>query len=290
MKAENSFTTRFLKIARFIGIGLGVGIGSFIFLFPQLFSCATVRFSDFTAVSDKLYISPTIKSYHLKRIQRMILRSEKRVGAFYSGKISQPVIIVCSNPEEYRKYCSSSEGAGCSLGTPWGSSYIVLNAQEMNVDVASHEMSHIELLSRLGWWKTTTQIPQWFNEGLALMLDKRFVSNPDPAGRYLDYMDEWLIYTGGGQEILELEHITSVKDFFSGSEQQVMLSYMTSGLEVSYWFLQTGEHGVLRLIEKMKDGEDFQDAYRHTETDKQHISIMPGVPVNPLRRTLPDQK
>ncbi len=261
-----------------------MGLGSFIFLFPQLYNCTTIRFSDFTPVTEKLFISPTFKTNHQKVLQRIIKRAERRVELFYSGKISQPTIIVCTDPSEYRRYCNSTEGAGCSLGTPWGSTYIVLNVQDLNVDVVSHEMSHIELFTRLGWWQTTTQIPQWFNEGLALMLDKRFVTNTDALGRYLDYMDEWLIYTGGGQQILELEAITSVKDFFGGSEKQVMLGYMTSGLEVSYWLLNSREKGVDRLIQEMKNGKKFKEAYQQAGKTGGLNSRLSDIPPNPLRR------
>ncbi len=102
-----------------------------------------------------------------------------RIDSFWLGKQAKPKLIICGTPQEYQKYCQSTEGAGCSLGTPWGQSYVILNAQGLNVDVISHEMSHVELLDRLGWWKTTMDIPQWFNEGTALMLDRRFVNNPD---------------------------------------------------------------------------------------------------------------
>jgi hypothetical protein len=271
-----------IKRAKLLLIGLPVFISSLIFLYPQLFYCEMIRVSDFVQMENRIFVSPDIRSSQLKKIKKVISASEMRVDSFYSGKISSPIIIICSSAQEYRKYCSSTEGAGCSLGTPWGSSFIVLNTEGINVDVISHEMSHIELLNRLGWWKTTTQVPQWFNEGVALMLDKRFVSNEDPIGRYLQYMDEWLYYTRGGQEILELEQIVSAKGFFNGNQHYVMLAYMTSGMEISYWLSQTKGTGVQNLIRFMKQGSSFSDSYLKAEAVKKSKHL-PKLPVNPLR-------
>lgn len=223
-------------------------------------------------MESRVFVSPDIGSLQLKNIRKIISASEMRVDSFYSGKKSRPVIIVCSNAQEYEKYCSSTEGAGCSLGTPWGSTFVVLNAEGVNVDVISHEMSHIELLERLGWWKIITQVPQWFNEGVALMLDKRFVNNPDVIGRYLDYSDEWLYYTRGGQEILELEHLGSVREFFNGNQQYVMLAYMTSGLEVSYWLMDDKNNVMQKFTGYLNEGFSFNEAYRKSGQHPKHVA------------------
>jgi hypothetical protein len=288
LKTSNFLTKYLIPGGKYIIVGLVVVLSSLAFLYPQIFNCEMVRFSDLRSLEQNIYGSPSMPSSQVKQVLKYINQSETRVDSFYLGKLSEPVIIVCSNPEEYVKYCRSTEGAGCSLGTPWGSTFIILNVQEINVDVVSHEMSHTELLTRLGWWKTTMQVPQWFNEGLALMLDKRFVNNQHPIGRYMEYMDEWLYYTRGGQEILELEDIVSVKDFFRGNQQYVMLAYMTSGLEVSFWLHNTGPNGVGRFIANMQQGQNFESAYRNAEQQNREKSKQSRLPLNPLRRPLPN--
>jgi hypothetical protein len=283
LKTNNSTQPFYIKLGKLLVLGFFVLAGSLFFLFPQIFYCELIRLSDFRS-SDKgqIYFSPDIKPVYYKRLKSIIDRSEARVDSFYNGKKSKPTIIVCSNPQQYQKYCSSTEGAGCSLGTPWGQSYIILNAQGMNVDVISHEMSHTELLARLGWWTTATEVPQWFNEGVALMLDRRFVNNPDMTGRYFEYMDEWLYYTGGGQEVIELRDIESIKGFFNASQKKVMLAYMSAGLEVSYWLILSENQGLQRLISEMKNGKSFEEAYRKAE-EKQRAAMFKKLPTNPLR-------
>jgi len=263
-------------------IGLSGLLASFIFLYPQLFFCEVIAFSGFNSRNDEVYYSPDIPARHLPKLEKIIAHSQMRVDSFYNGRLARPKIIVCSNPQQYQRYCSSTEGAGCSLGTPWGQTFVILNVQGANVDVIAHEMSHTELLARLGWWKVTNEIPQWFNEGLALMLDRRFVNQPDPARRYLDYMEEWLYYTGGGQTVLELADITSMKGFYNGSQQHVMLAYMSSGVEVSYWLTLAGKNGLSSFFTNIENGRTFENAMAQAEQARLK-KYYKRLPRNPLR-------
>ncbi|MCF0043039.1 hypothetical protein [Dyadobacter fanqingshengii] len=282
MKTGQSSQHRYIRLGKLLITGLAVITASLFFLYPQIFYCELIRFSGFRSEKGQIYFSPEIKPVRYKKLKSIIGRSEARVDSFFAGKKSKPVIIVCSNPQQYQKYCSSTEGAGCSLGTPWGNSFVILNTQGMNVDVISHEMSHTELLERLGWWTIATEIPQWFNEGIALMLDRRFVNNPDKISRYFDYMDEWLYYTGGGQQILELRDIASIKGFFNNNQKQVMLAYMSAGLEVSYWLIISEKDGLQRLISDLERGKSFEEAYRNAE-EKRRAYWFKKLPTNPLR-------
>jgi hypothetical protein len=278
---EDRVPARAFRIVKVVVALLFMLPASLFFLYPQIFYCELIQFSGFQE-SGQVYFSPEVKPASYKKLRTIINQSGARIDSFYSGRKSSPKIIICSNPQQYAKYCSSTEGAGCSVGTPWGNSYVVLNQQGANVDVIAHEMSHIELLKRVGWWKVTSEIPQWFNEGLALMLDRRFVNNPDPAGRYLEYMDEWMYYTGGGQEILELAEIATIKDFFNGGQKHVMLAYMSSGMEVSYWLAMGGNRGVRKFVQNLNAGQSFDEAYSGSEQErlKEYYRKLPS---NPLR-------
>lgn len=283
MKPKRTASQRILKFARFLFYGLALLLVSYIFLFPQLFSCQTISLSEFHRIQDRIYVSPEVVPGQHPEIREVIGLAVMRIDSFYSGNKSKPVFIICTTSKQYQKYCSGVEGAGCSVGTPWGASYVVVNLQGINVDVISHELSHAELLARLGWMKVTFEVPQWFNEGLALMLDRRFVNNADPIGRYMDYNDEWLYYTRGGQIIQELNEIASLSDFFSGSQKDVMLAYMTSGLEISYWLACMKNDGFKKFLSLSTSGSSFDEAYM--EAEKQNLSAhAKSLPVNPLRR------
>lgn len=243
-------------------MGLVFSVSGYYIIYSHLFYCQTIAFSNFEEVNKKLYVSEGIDSLQRKNMFESIRRSRNRVTKFWGKPVGKATLILCSSPEEYQKYCHSSEGAGCSLGTPWGDSYIVLNPYGLNEDVISHEMCHDELFARLGWWKTTTQIPQWFNEGLALMLDRRFVAQTDSLQRYMSYRDEWMYLTHGAQEVLELNQLESIRGFFGGNQRHVMLAYMTAGMEVSYWLMLTGSANIRLLLDAIGKGADFTQTYK----------------------------
>ncbi len=234
---------------------------SYYFLYSHVFYCQMIAYSSFEKVNPKLYVSGGIDAGQRQRMYEAIGKARKRIVTFWGKSVGDATLILCNDPAEYQKYCHSREGAGCSLGTPWGDSYIVLNPYGLNVDVVSHEMCHDELFGRLGWWKTTTEVPQWFNEGLALMLDRRFVSDTNRMQRFLDYKDEWLYLTRGAQEVLELRNLQSMRGFFGGNQRRVMLAYMTAGMEVSYWMLLTGPKSTHTLINEVRRGSDFSSTY-----------------------------
>ena len=243
-------------------VGVVLALLGYYVIYPHIFYCQTIRFSEFNSVGDRMYVSPAISPAQASEMMEVVARAEKRVEEFLGEQPGSATLILCNDSEEYQKYCHSNEGAGCSLGTPLGDSYIILNPYGLNEDVVSHEMCHATLLTHLGWWTTTAEIPQWFNEGLALMLDHRFVAATDSIQRYVDYKEEWLYLTRGGQELLELDDIESMKGFFGGNQKRVMLAYMTSGMEVSHWLAIAGRQGIQELTKSLEQGIPFEEAYK----------------------------
>ncbi|MFN8348229.1 MAG: hypothetical protein U0X91_24720 [Spirosomataceae bacterium] len=241
---------------------------SYYVLFPHIWRCQWIAYSDFKKVTPTLYISPELSAKHLQSARRAMAEARRRIAKLWGTPAGEAIFILCEHTEEYRRYCNSGEGAGCSIGTPWGASYIILNPDGLNTDVIAHEMCHDELFTRLGWWTTTRQIPQWFNEGLALMADHRFVAASDSIQRYLDYKEECAYVSNGGQIVLSLDEISSLHGFFNGNNGHVMLAYMTSGMEVSRWLANTGTQHVPGLINRIKSGETFEKAYQSLDQKK----------------------
>ncbi len=240
-------------------------VASYFVLFPHVFRCLFIRYSDFRPAAQQLYVSPDVSPKLQVHTEDLIIKAQKRIQRFWGSRVGKPTIILCQRTNQYSQYCNSSEGAGCSIGTPWGTSYIVLNLDGLNIDVIAHEMCHDELFTRLGWWKTTRQIPQWFNEGMALMVDYRFVPETDSMQRYIDYRDEYLYLSRGGQIALNLDEIASMRGFFNGREGHVMLAYMTSGMEVARWLSLVGEKQIPYLVQQVAEGKLFEESYRQLE-------------------------
>ncbi len=95
-------------------------------------------------MGEDLYLSPAAGPDEAEYAKKIIALARARNKTLWGKLKGRPVYIWCANTEEYRRYCQSSEGVGCSLGTPFGESFIVLNPSGTNVDVVSNEHFHSE--------------------------------------------------------------------------------------------------------------------------------------------------
>ncbi|WP_266367391.1 hypothetical protein [Tellurirhabdus rosea] len=236
-------------------------------VFPHIIRCQFIGYApDFQRIAPGVYVSRDTPPRQRAFLLFEIRQAERRLASLWqSPRRGRAAVIFCQTPEQYERYCRGSEGAGCSLGTPWGDAWIVINPYGRNPDVLAHEMCHDELYQRLGWLTSQRQIPQWFNEGLALMLDHRFTTARDSLQRFRDYHDEWQYLTRGQQFVLELEEMESMRDFFGGGPQHVMLAYMTAGREVARWLSIVGRPGLQQLTDAVAAGNDFGTTYQTLE-------------------------
>ncbi|GAB3929378.1 hypothetical protein [Larkinella terrae] len=237
--------------------------------FPQIVHCQLLKYSsDFQQIAGSIWVAETTPAHQRVYLVFEINQARERLATLWqSSPKSRATVIFCQTPEQYEHYCEDGEGAGCSLGTPWGDSWVIINPYGRNPDVLAHELCHDELFTRLGWLKTQRQIPQWFNEGLALMIDQRFTSATDSLGRYDEFHDHWLEQSHGQQIVLKLDELKSMPDFFSGDENRVMLAYMTAGREVSRWLTLVGRQGLVKLVEAVQKGDDFETVYQRLENE-----------------------
>ena len=251
-----------------VGLPLAL-LGSYLFLFPQVWRCQWVQFLGFKQINTWLYTAPEISAKQQNVFLKAHQEAKKRVAQIWGNNSGhKTTTILCHSLRQYQQYCNGNEGAGCSIGTPWGESFIVLNLEGLNTDVIAHEMCHDALFSRLGWWTTKRQIPQWFNEGLALAVDYRFVSTTDSIQRYIDYQEEQFYRSHAGQIALNLDEIATTQGFFGGDESRLMLAYMTAATEVARWLSLAGRQKVPLLVEQIKNGEDFWKTYQKIEKQR----------------------
>lgn len=254
-------------------IALPIG---FLLLYPQLLRCMRVSQSaDFRPLAKvgngPVYMNRSATVQQQTQLRSHVRTARDRIRRFWGNQRGQAVLIYCPRQADYEQYCIGGEGAGCSLGTPWGASYLVLGPEGNNADVIAHELCHDELFARLGWWRVKRQIPVWFNEGLALMLDYRFSNpavweQPDPTQRSPSFReDDEDLMPFAQLPILKLSNLETTRDFFAGDYSQVMLAYQTAAGEVTRWLAVVGRAGVPALVNAVADGENFGLAYRELE-------------------------
>ena len=263
---------------------------AFLILYPQVVRCARIGQSDDfrmltgTGTGGVVYVNRSATARQQVRFRGQVLTARDRIRRFWGDRRGQAVLIYCPQQADYERYCAGGgptfgEGAGCSIGTPWGASYLILGPDGNDADVIAHELCHDEIFSRLGWWRVKQEIPQWFNEGLALMVDYRF-SSPDAweqpgdstqasASVFGDEDDDIMPFTR--RPMLKLADLETTRDFFGGDYGHVMLAYQTAADEVSRWLARADRPGVPALTDAIANGDDFGDAYRRLERAKRRV-------------------
>lgn len=254
-------------------IALPIG---FLLLFPQLIHCFRVQSSDqfrMLTGAPNVYIHQTATSQQVNQFSQQLLAARQRIQRFWGDRRGQAILIYCPYQADYEQYCAGGEGAGCSLGMPWGTSYLILGPDGNNTDVIAHELCHDELFARLGWWRVKQQIPQWFNEGLALMVDYRF-SNPSVWETPDSSSHDRSVWVETGpmhyppSPMLKLSELETTRDFFGNSATHTMLAYQTAADEVARWLSIAGHKSVPVLTNAIANGDAFDDIYRRLERTK----------------------
>jgi hypothetical protein len=248
----------------------------FLLLYPQVFWCMRVSSSaDFlllTGTKD-VYVSHTATAKQQTRLRQHTQAALDRIRRFWGDRRGRAILIYCPAQTDYEQYCAGGEGAGCSVGTPWGTSYLILGPDGNNTDVIAHELCHDELFTRVGWWRVKRQIPQWFNEGLALMVDYRFSNpaiweQPDSSKQIPSFSEENTILSFPQRPMVKLTDLETTRDFFGGDYTHTMLAYQTAADEVARWLAVVGRVGVPALTEAISKGNEFSQTYRRLEREK----------------------
>ena len=248
----------------------------FVLLHPQLLRCLFInRSADFRLLTNSthVYVSQAATPRQLNQFRQRMQAANARIRRFWGDKRGTATFIYCPTQDRYAQYCDGGEGAGCSLGTPWGNTYLILGPDGNNTDVIAHELCHNELFARLGWWRVKRQIPQWFNEGLALMVDYRFSSpsvweQPDSTAGQSQFSDDDPALAFPQRPMLSLKALETTRDFFGGDYVHTMLAYQTAADEVTRWLTKAGRAGVPQLTNAVANGHDFGSAYRQLERGK----------------------
>ena len=212
--------------------------------FPAVAATSCPGCYGMTEVAPDLYVSPEPSPAQRESLIELVGAARQRVGDFYGGRRSSPTIVACLDDE-----CYDRIGGGRERGVAVLDRAVMLSPRGIDVTIASHEMSHVELHQRLGGVRD--QVPQWFDEGLAVVLsdDRRYIAptgTPDrclvrPDGPLPVTLEQWLGAAGA--------------DAGTYAEAACQVSRWLSGHDSSR--SATGE-----LVEGLTAGRPFHDLVR----------------------------
>ncbi|WP_127936677.1 hypothetical protein [Nonomuraea polychroma] len=181
-----------------------------------------------------LYVEPGLPQAQRRRVIQVIEQADKRVRDFFAGRRSSPDVLVCLTDDCYRRI-----GGGRERGIAVLNRAVMLSPRGVDPVIASHELTHVELHARLG----DGQVPQWFDEGLAVLVsnDPRYLA---PTG------DRCLL---DSREPLP----ATLADWLRAASADPQL-YAKAACQVSRWVgTNGGKEAVRTLIERLSTGQAF---------------------------------
>ncbi|MEV4009274.1 hypothetical protein AB0J35_02170 [Nonomuraea angiospora] len=186
-----------------------------------------------------VFAEPGLPQDRRRQVSEVVEQANKRVRDFFGGRKSSPDLLVCLSDDCYRRI-----GGGRERGIAVLNRAVMLSPRGVDPVIASHEMTHVELHARLDG----AEVPQWFDEGLAVLVsdDPRYLAptgdrclldsrQPLPAT-----LGEWLRAASADPQM-----------------------YAKAACQVSRWAGSSGgKEAVRTLVERLSAGQAFSDLFR----------------------------
>ena len=220
----------------------------FFFQFTDLGYRMSVPYrSSFEKVADNIYVNKNY-SGNIKEAIQLTEEAVERDRAFF-GELQctdTTIIIFCDDD----KLLSKLDGDHDTKTSYTKKNYISVSDEYLNIDIIAHEFTHAELHTRLNM-KALKRIPTWFDEGLATQNDYR-----EQYG-----LDAWIEQTDNGKNTVPLEDMDTGSEFYADPVEDRRFRYLNAKHEVSVWMDTHQQKGLLELLDKLNNGEEFDVAY-----------------------------
>ncbi|UBU10351.1 hypothetical protein [Nonomuraea gerenzanensis] len=216
---------------------LTAALAGVVLAYPSLAATTCPGCYGLTELEASVHTEADLSQAQKAQIQRTVTEARRRITTFYGSRTSSPTLLACATESCYQRI-----GGGRERGIAVLNRAVMLSPKGLDAVIASHEMSHVELHTRL---TSGEEVPQWFDEGLAVVVsdDRRYLAPATSADRCLTSptgplpvtLDEWLS--------------AASKD--AGT-------YAKSACQVSRWLRDNGGRtGLLSLIDHLNAGTPF---------------------------------
>lgn len=237
-------------------------------------------------VTPNIYIEAGADEATRTELRDAMVQAESAIRAAYGSVKSRPIVHACIS-----EACYESFGGVGSKAKVYGDR-ILLSPRGLNWHYLAHEWSHAEMRSRLSfsaWWK----LPQWFDEGVAVAISEApehsethwqflVASNiPRPTREELHTfksLRQWLDAVHRYGEAKNIERKAK-------GEPEIRPVYSAAGHELRPWLAKAGRSGLLRFIESLNGGEDFESAYRMIDMAVERDVPQEALPLAPPPHT-----
>lgn len=215
-------------------------------------------------VAPKIFVNHDMSPEDRIKVVNIVAEAKERIVIFYGKTISTPDILICSTDE-----CFSLLGGTVQRGLQLGKSKIIISPKGLTPPILAHEWSHAELRTRMDarfdGILGIPSMPTWFDEGLAVAV------SDEPA-----HSEEvWQEIVTAKMTTPKLENLVSLEewnkatkqfgdvDYSNGVPGKKCVVYATAGHVIRQWYQRVGRDGLLKLIDNVKAGDDFERSFKN---------------------------
>lgn len=159
-----------LKLALIAGVSFIILMGGI--SQRHIIKCQLLTPSGYLEIEPNIFLSPAINSIQSDELLSNINLAKSRINNTFGKMKSSPKVIITVTENEAVSFGSNPYGITnlSILGQ-----CIVLGPEGQNIDVIAHEYMHAEVHHRVGWLNYSLNVPIWFMEGLATLVDFRYL-------------------------------------------------------------------------------------------------------------------
>ena len=203
-------------------------------------------------IAPDVYVNSDMSITQQKELLIQIPKAKIYVENIWGKVESKPIIYACST-----KACAKSLGIEARGYQIYN--HIALSPKALTKEIISHEWSHSELYKKVDGYFNWTEIPIWFDEGVAVLVghdprnDKRAWEKIQNENLQYPSIDELITLKQWNQSTKKYNKNIDMND--------IVVTYAVAGHEINQWYKKVGTKGLNELIQKVKNGSSFKDAY-----------------------------
>jgi hypothetical protein len=208
---------------------------------PGAVACSLVHTGGLAALPDGTLVEPGRTAQEQAEVLRLLAEARERITLTYGPPRAQPAVVFLQVPRRHGLPLNSY-GSTSIVGSR---ACVVIGPQGHNTDVVAHELMHAEVFARTGFWRHLRHVPAWFDEGVAMQVDRR------PA---------YALPADGRVDTAFVRQLDTQRAFnATADDAQLTRHYAAAKAEVTQWLSGVGAQSLYARLDRLGQGEAFDD-------------------------------
>lgn len=217
----------------------GLGVTGYAAANPGAAVCAASSVIPLNRLADGTLVeSHALNPDQAAMVQRLLSGAKGRIREVFGEPQSAPTVVFFDSSESFWPFRLNEYGSTQVIGAK---TCVLIGPKGRSLDVVAHELMHAEIANRVGVLAKFTELPTWFDEGLAMQVDFR----PDYS-------------VAAGANSKSVRELTSANDFFVPDSRQLTDNYAAAKAEAALWAEHVGRSSVYAQLERVRQGQSFE--------------------------------